>query len=626
MRLEENFMIGCNYWDSKSGTDMWRKFDADVIRNDFVNFKKTGGKYLRVFPNWRDFQPLYTLRKWGGTFAEYAFEDDTYPDNPYGIDTKQLENFRTMCDIAEECGIKLHVAVVTGWMSGRQFYPPAIENLPLMTHPTSLRFTERFITGFVNALKDHKAIVAWGLGNECNCMQGNMTRDESFLWTSLVANTIRKCDPTRPVYSGMHGLKANPTEAWNAYDIGELTDMMTPHGYPGSPTIAAYFEPSTKLRTSLSPTIYHEYYTGMGGKPSIFEETGGFTENNHNLNMQGEHVRVSMYSALANGAKGYLWWCAEEHIHLKTPPYTWCLMERSLGMLDRQQNLKPQGEAMKHVVGVLESLPFDELPDKETDTVIVLTPGDEWKQAVSSYILARQAGLSPVIRTTYQKLPDAKLYIVTRLDGWSPVNVACFESLLEKAENGATVLMTSSTGALVEPERILGLRSNGMCVDSAPKKANLTLCGEQVEIPFSYARKFMYESVGAEVLGTDAEGNIVFSKNAYGKGFIYFLNFPLETMIHDRPFVFSYENKIPYYHIYKEAGAEVLKEKDIISNNNQILTTVHPYGDKKIIVAINYSDIPQKCDFTLADGKKLEVIYGSDKEIGPDDAAFYYLY
>ena len=28
------FMLGVNYWDSRSGTDMWRNYDADVIRED----------------------------------------------------------------------------------------------------------------------------------------------------------------------------------------------------------------------------------------------------------------------------------------------------------------------------------------------------------------------------------------------------------------------------------------------------------------------------------------------------------------------------------------------------------------------------------------------------------------
>ena len=29
-----SFLIGCNYWASNAGIEMWRQFDADVIRRD----------------------------------------------------------------------------------------------------------------------------------------------------------------------------------------------------------------------------------------------------------------------------------------------------------------------------------------------------------------------------------------------------------------------------------------------------------------------------------------------------------------------------------------------------------------------------------------------------------------
>ena len=55
------FMIGCNYWDSKHGTDMWRYYDREVIIDDLKKISACGVKYMRVFPNWRDFQPVMRL-------------------------------------------------------------------------------------------------------------------------------------------------------------------------------------------------------------------------------------------------------------------------------------------------------------------------------------------------------------------------------------------------------------------------------------------------------------------------------------------------------------------------------------------------------------------------------------
>ena len=57
----KGFWLGCNYWDSEHGTDMWKYFDEKVIREDMECMKKYNVHYLRVFPNWRDFQPVVPM-------------------------------------------------------------------------------------------------------------------------------------------------------------------------------------------------------------------------------------------------------------------------------------------------------------------------------------------------------------------------------------------------------------------------------------------------------------------------------------------------------------------------------------------------------------------------------------
>ena len=65
-------MLGCNYWDSEHGTDMWRYFDADVIEKDVKALSENGVKYMRVFPNWRDFQPIQKLYGYRGSSRGYC--------------------------------------------------------------------------------------------------------------------------------------------------------------------------------------------------------------------------------------------------------------------------------------------------------------------------------------------------------------------------------------------------------------------------------------------------------------------------------------------------------------------------------------------------------------------------
>ena len=65
------FMLGCNYWASNAGTEMWRQFDIEVIKKDVAELSKYGVKYLRVFPMWRDFQPVMPVYEYTGICERY---------------------------------------------------------------------------------------------------------------------------------------------------------------------------------------------------------------------------------------------------------------------------------------------------------------------------------------------------------------------------------------------------------------------------------------------------------------------------------------------------------------------------------------------------------------------------
>ena len=58
--------IGCNYWASHAGTSMWKNWDENVVRNDLKMLSEMGCEMLRVFPNWKDFQPIEIARTCGG--------------------------------------------------------------------------------------------------------------------------------------------------------------------------------------------------------------------------------------------------------------------------------------------------------------------------------------------------------------------------------------------------------------------------------------------------------------------------------------------------------------------------------------------------------------------------------
>ena len=160
------FILGCNYWASNEGIEMWKNWDEESVRDDFRILCEHGVKHLRVFPLWRDFQPVWPLFDWAGIKREYRIHEDKLPENKYYLDETMLKRFECFCDIAEEFGLKLIVGILTGWMSGRLFIPPALYGKNLFKDSTALMFELKYVEGFVRRLKNKPAILGWDLGNE----------------------------------------------------------------------------------------------------------------------------------------------------------------------------------------------------------------------------------------------------------------------------------------------------------------------------------------------------------------------------------------------------------------------------------------------------------------------------
>src|SRR5512137_1083359 len=123
-----SFVVGCNYWASHAGTRMWSDWQPAVVDADLQQLAGAGLQVLRVFPLWPDFQPLTLLRGGAGAPVEYRFGEEPLPDDECGragVSQAALERFAAFADLAQARGLQLVVGLVTGWMSGRLFVPPA---------------------------------------------------------------------------------------------------------------------------------------------------------------------------------------------------------------------------------------------------------------------------------------------------------------------------------------------------------------------------------------------------------------------------------------------------------------------------------------------------------------------
>jgi endo-1,4-beta-mannosidase len=605
--MEQKFLIGCNYWDSVSGTDMWKKWNPEQVKKDLDALQSIGVKCLRVFPMWRDFQPVKKLYSCAGGLGEYVFGDDEefIEEHPYGLDCVMVERFKTFAKWCEDRDMTLVVSIVTGWMSGRLFVPPAIEGKNLISDPEALMWTERFVKGIVSNFKNVKNIVMWDLGNECNNLSPAKNRYEAYTWTALVKNAILAEDNTRPISSGMHGLSAGGSN-WLIQDQGRLCDYVTTHPYP-SPSIGADTEPYNGLKPTIMPTAQSEYYSGVAGKPCIIQEQGAFSHMIGNAKMAADWLRINVLSALANGLKGYLWWCAMEHTHLRQAPYSWCNMERPLGILDGERQPKPLAKEMQKVSALIEKLPKEFT--KKYDGVCLLTKEiNKYNVGSASYILAKQAGLNLKIQNEGGYPDKASLYVMPCITGWAVLHARTLDFIRERVYNdGATLLVTFDGGHFDEIENMFGFCSNGFVVKNARHKAKFSFG----EINYSVNTEVLIEPTTAKVLAENENGNPVFLVNDYGKGKVYFLNMPLESKAMIEPDALNPIKAQPLYKIYQHV-AENLIDKTLVKNYNPNVGVSYCNGSDggQYVFLINYSNEKQVVDFDKNVLKDYQIIYG----------------
>ena len=610
-----NFILGCNYWASNAGADMWRDFDADVIAKDIALLAEYGVKHLRIFPNWRDFQPVIPLMQNMGTVIDYCLEGDRPAQNEYYLEPVMLERFAYLLDVCKKHNIQTVVGLITGWMSGRLYIPALLNGRNIITDPLAQYFEQLFIKGFVASFKDHPAVYAWDLGNECNCM-ADASRIEAVNWTAMISNAIRAIDPSRPIVSGMHGLTVGRSrdneKAWQIKDQAMFTDMLTTHPYP-------YFCAHTRndetlsLRTTMHATAQTKYYAEIGKVPCMAEEIGTLGPMVCSNENAAHFLRLNMFSLWANGASGVMWWCANDQDMLTNYPYSEKKIEQELGMLFSDHTPKPVLKELKAFSAFLDSLDF-ELPKAQTDAVCLLTHDqDQWGVGYMTHILLRQAGFNASFAFADDPLPDSDLYLMPSIAGATVLHQTKYEALKAQIREGADLYLSMNSGILSGFEAFTGMR----VVDSYDFPGQSTVTMDDIQLQISKTRHYILESVGGKVLAYDSNNHPAVSAHQYGKGHVYLVNFPLEAGLISRHNGFEGQE----HQIYRKLFASYIDRQPIIVHNTNLALTCHYAEDVLYAVVINHSDKVQllKSDIHFP-YKEMLLLYGSADEVQPFDA------
>jgi len=580
-----HFVLGCNYLASNAGTQMWIDWNPEVIEQDFKRLNESGIDVLRIFPIWREFQPITAIRS---RIIEYRFGENPLPDDRFGgagVSEEMINRMKLLLALGSKYHLKFIVSLLTGHMSGRIFIPPAFDGQNPLTDPEVIQWEIKYIKCLVNELKTQPSIVGWGLGNETNCMAiGDISRAQAYIWSSIISNTIRSVDNTRPILSDMHGL--SPEDSWSMFDQGEITDILTTHPYPLF-TPYCNLDPINTIRPIIHGTAESRWYADLGNKPALVEEMGTLGPMICSNNIAAEYFRTCMFSVWANNCHGAIWWCNSDFTNVKQVPYDLFSTERELGLFKADGSPKPIVEEMKKFKTFYNSFPYPDLAPIKTDAVCILThEQNQWANAFSSYILSKQAGFNLEYQYCTQKIKEAHLYILPGLGASSAIPNHRMEELLQKVKNGATLYISLDEGLLSDFESIAGLRV--VVREASYNTTSFSVNGSKLTIPANI--HYQIENIGAKIISADANGNPVFSVNSYGKGKIYLLLLPLENYLSNTSGCFNSSQSSPYWKIYSEIGKDVLASHIISKNQPLLAITEHAVEqDKCIAIIINMS-------------------------------------
>lgn len=609
------FFIGCNYWASHAGTNMWKDWRPDVVESDFRQIAGSGMQVIRVFPLWPDFQPIYQYYSGGGSPKEIRFKDGALPGTgpgKDGVSTEALAHFRQLAELAQKYDIKLVVGLVTGWMSGQLFVPPALEGRKILSDPVSIMWQIKYVRSMVHELKDEPAIIAWDLGNECNVMEDVGNSQTAYSWTAAISNTIRAEDPTRTLVSGMDDLTSDPNGKWRIQDQGELTDLLTTHPYLLW-TPYAKKDPANTIRAIMLSAAETEWYGDIGGKPSLVEETGIMGPMEANEKVKSDYLRSILFNDWAHNCRGVMWWCAYDLNHLDFTPYEWYAVERDLGLFKNDRTAKPLVNEIKGFRKFMDALPFDALPERKKEAVCILTEGqDQWAVAYSSFILAKQAGFDIEFQLGNQPVKDADLYILPGIKGLTLINRTDWLGLLEKVKEGASLYVSFDGGFLSPFNEPAGIE----IVSAQDRNEAVTYIPENDSVkPFALlsGRKLNIRPTTAKVLAREKDGNPVFTVNSYGKGKIYFLSVPLEMSATETAGSFT-DSTSEYWKIYQTIASDLIKRTRTVTKTDPLVgITEHDLSaTQKVIVLVNYSPNDKSVALNIKPGWTVErALYGN---------------
>jgi hypothetical protein len=236
-----------------------------------------------------------------------------------------------------------------------------------------------------------------------------------------------------------------------------------------------------------------------------------------------------------------------------------------------------------------------------------------------SYILAKQAKVNFKFVYAKNPLPDSDVYMLPSVNSVHIMPKHRYYELMQKINNGATLYISNNDSFFLEFKDVTGVLIND--TQNLSEGGEFELNGKK--LCYSRNRKFTITPIDAKVLATDKDGMALVTECQYGKGKVYYVNFPVETEMLSK----SNCADSMQYEIYRTVFADKIKNHAVDSTCKYIGITEHYVNQNELYaVATNYSGCELDTEITINNGYKIQkVIRGEIDKIAPFETVIFKL-
>ena len=594
------FLVGANYWPSKQGVHVWQEWNPRDIDREFRQMRALGLDTIRMFFVWQDFQPIKEIRgvRGEGNPLKVVMQHDETISTPEMVDERMVAKFDQMIEIARRHKIYLMPTFFVGWMSGTQMDVSWRKERNIFTDPTMLRYQCAFVRYFAQRYRNERQIIAWDLANEQNCFMDCPSHDAGWLWVSTLIKEIKLHDQNHPVTSGMHGL--NITRAGKGGfmigDVGEVVDFLTVHPYP--PFFPECIDRPDGLRTTYFPSFQSKIYEAMGKKKVMCQEFGILGNAFVSRQIEARNIRTVLYSLVANGNLGGLFWCFIDLADRHRPPYDFNPVESKLGLVDLQGKPRPAGREMRRFARIVNKLDYAKLqPEKSKAAILVPWRHENREVLFNSFVLAKQAHLSVDFLNPEEPFDDYRILIIPSGTGHGLLTTSQWDRVKDFVKAGGVLYASYGGITMSEMDEVFGVEvqhrircQGGSRQITIAADDRCLRAGQQFNYQGAADWTLLVEPTSGEVMAENHEGQPVAIKHRYGKGWTVLLTEPIEIYLQHMPDVHDTDQSYLWYRYLKELAG--IRDAFRTDDPRLELAQFSQGRGEKVLIVVNHDNRP----------------------------------